>query len=146
VLGFGPHLGGALRGVVGELLALVSPVGSWRGGLHHGASFCPPGLSLVRSSVTPAAATASSWRRGVKVLVRQALVVLVQEFGLGRCSWTPACSGAALRKKVDVFVFCSGGGWRWRGRGCGGSGEVPRRCSLIVFKSGVSAGRLLRFF
>jgi hypothetical protein len=145
VLGFDPHLGGALWGVVGELPAWVSPVWSWRGGLHQLASFCPPGFFLVRSLVAPAA-TASLWRRGMVALVFQALVVLVQEAGFGRSILMLVCSGADLREKVVVCVFCSGFGWRWRGRGCGGSGEFPRRWSFFVLKSGVIAGWILRFF
>jgi hypothetical protein len=78
VLGFDLHLGGALRGVVGELPAWVSPVWSWRGGFHRLASFCPPGFFLVRSLMA-SAATASQWRRGMVALDVQALVVRVQE-------------------------------------------------------------------
>jgi hypothetical protein len=73
-----PHLGGALRGSAGELSALVSWVWSWRGGLHHLASFGPPGCFLVLASVAPSA-LASLWRTGAVVLVSQILGVRVQE-------------------------------------------------------------------
>jgi hypothetical protein len=53
------------------------------------------------------AATTTLWRRGIAALVFQALVVLVQEYSLGWCSWMPARSGVDLRERVDVFLFCS---------------------------------------
>jgi hypothetical protein len=73
-----PHLGGALRGSAGELSAVVSRVSPWRGGLHHVASFGPPGCFLVLASLAPAA-LASLWRTGATVLVLQILGVRVQE-------------------------------------------------------------------